>query len=82
VVIDPPDQMRALVRFATKALADVYMRNLQANRPDVYVYSYVLKPGWRMRNAASAEIHSDVPDVDPRAEESLPEYPEGDDRAD
>jgi hypothetical protein len=44
VVIDPPNQMRALMRFSSKALADVYMRNLKANNPGAYPHSYVLKP--------------------------------------
>jgi hypothetical protein len=45
VVIDPPNQMRALVRHATRALADVYMRNLEDNNPSAFAHSYVLKPG-------------------------------------
>lgn len=44
VVIDPPNQMRALVRFSTKALADVYMRGLKANNPGAAAHSYILKP--------------------------------------
>jgi hypothetical protein len=44
VVIDPPNQMRALMRFSTKALADVYMRNLKANNPGAAAHSYILKP--------------------------------------
>lgn len=44
VVIDPPDRMRALVRFSQKDLAEVYMRNLKANDPGAYTHSYILKP--------------------------------------
>ena len=44
VVIDPPNQMRALMTFSTRALADVYMRNLKANNPGAYPHAYVLKP--------------------------------------
>lgn len=44
VVIDPPNQMRALMRFSTKALADVYMRGLKANNPGAAAHSYILKP--------------------------------------
>ena len=47
VVIDPPHQMRALVRFSTKALADAYMRNLKDNNPGAHAHSYVLKPAGR-----------------------------------
>jgi len=45
VVIDPPHQVRALVTFRTKALADVYMRNLKENNPSAYAHSYILRPG-------------------------------------
>lgn len=45
VVIDPPNRMRALMTFSTKALAEVYMRNLKANNPGVYPHSYILPPG-------------------------------------
>jgi hypothetical protein len=44
VVIDPPNQMRALITFSTKALAEVYMRGLQHNNPSVAKHSYILKP--------------------------------------
>lgn len=44
VVIDPPNQMRALVRFTSKNLADVYMRNLKHNNPNAAEHSYILKP--------------------------------------
>jgi len=44
VVIDPPNEMRALMTFKTKALADVYRRNLKANNPRIYPHSYILKP--------------------------------------
>lgn len=44
VVIDPPNDMRALMRFSTKALADVYMRNLKENNPRAYQHAYILRP--------------------------------------
>jgi hypothetical protein len=44
VVIDPPNQMRALSRCSSKALADVYMRGLKANNPAAAAHAYVLKP--------------------------------------
>jgi len=44
VVIDPPNQMRALYRTATKQLAEVYMRNLKANNPGAAEHAYILKP--------------------------------------
>lgn len=44
VVIDPPNQMRALATFSTRALADVYLRNLEANNPGAARHAYVLKP--------------------------------------
>ena len=47
VVIDPPNAMRALMRFSTKALADVYMRGLKDNNPRAYKSAYVLKPATR-----------------------------------
>jgi len=47
VVIDPPGEMRACMRFATRALADVYMRNLKSNNLRAWQHSYVLKPGGR-----------------------------------
>ena len=44
VVIDPPNQMRALYRTSTKQLAEVYMRGLKANNPGAYSHAYILKP--------------------------------------
>lgn len=44
VVIDPPHQMRALMSFTTKALAEVYMRGLQANNPHAAQFAYILAP--------------------------------------
>lgn len=44
VVIDPPNQTRALVTFATLELAKVYRRGLLANNPGVYPHSYILRP--------------------------------------
>lgn len=44
VVIDPPNQMRALMTFSSRALAEVYLRNLQANNPAAYAHAYILKP--------------------------------------
>lgn len=44
VVIDPPNEVRALMLFETKQLAEVYMRNLKANNPSAYQHSYILKP--------------------------------------
>jgi len=48
VVIDPPNDMRALVRFSTKALADAYMRGLKDNNPRAFRHSCILKPAGRM----------------------------------
>lgn len=44
VVIDPPHQMRALMRFSSKNLADVYMRNLKHNNPGAAAHAYILRP--------------------------------------
>jgi hypothetical protein len=44
VCIDPPNDMMALMTFTTKALAEVYMRNLAANNPAVHKYAYMVKP--------------------------------------
>ena len=44
VVIDPPNQMRALMCFSTRQLAEVYMRNLRANNPGAAAHAYILKP--------------------------------------
>lgn len=44
VVIDPPNQMTHLYRTSTKALAEVYMRNLKANNPAAHKHAYVLRP--------------------------------------
>ena len=44
VVIDPPNEMRALMTFSTRALADVYLRGLRENNPRAAAHSYVLKP--------------------------------------
>lgn len=44
VVIDPPNQMRALYRTSTRELAEVYLRGLKANNPGVARFAYVLKP--------------------------------------
>lgn len=47
VVIDPPNQMRALYRTDTKQLAEVYMRNLRANNPGAAAHAYILAPAKR-----------------------------------
>ena len=44
VVIDPPNEMRALYRTSSKDLADVYMRGLKANNPNAARFAYILKP--------------------------------------
>jgi hypothetical protein len=44
VVIDPPNQMRAIYGPTTKDLAEVYMRNLQANNPNAARHAYILPP--------------------------------------
>lgn len=44
VVIDPPGQMRALVTFSSRELAEVYMRGLRENNPGAARHSYILKP--------------------------------------
>lgn len=44
VVIDPPNQMRALYRCSSKDLADVYVRGLKANNPGAAAHAYILKP--------------------------------------
>jgi hypothetical protein len=44
VVIDQPNQMRALMCFTTRDLAEVYMRGLKANNPGAAQHSYILKP--------------------------------------
>lgn len=49
VVIDPPNQMRALMRFTSKDLAEVYMRNLKANNPAAAAHSYIIKPASRSK---------------------------------
>lgn len=46
VLIDPPGEMRALMTFTTKALAEVYMRNLAANNPRAHKHALILKP-WK-----------------------------------
>lgn len=49
VVIDPPNEMRALMSFITAELAKVYMRNLKANNPRAYQHSYILPPANKTR---------------------------------
>jgi hypothetical protein len=44
VVIDPPNQLTHCYRTSSKALAEVYMRNLKANNPSAYAHAYILKP--------------------------------------
>lgn len=44
VVIDPPNQFRAIVSCATRELAEVYLRNLQANNPGAAAHAYILNP--------------------------------------
>ena len=44
VVIDPPNQMTHCYRTDTKAGAEVYLRNLEANNPGVFPHAYILKP--------------------------------------
>jgi hypothetical protein len=44
VVIDPPNEMRALYCTSTKELAEVYMRNLKANNPGAAQHAYILPP--------------------------------------
>ena len=47
VVIDPPNQMRALYTTSTKALAECYLRNLKANNPGAAKHAYILPPANR-----------------------------------
>jgi hypothetical protein len=49
VVIDPPHQMRALMTFRDRDLAEVYMRNLRANNPGAAQHAYILKPAKESR---------------------------------
>jgi len=51
VVIDPPGEFRALMTFTTKALADVYMRNLKDNNPRVFPHAFILKPSRHFNRA-------------------------------
>lgn len=44
VVIDPPHNTRALMRFSTRALAEKYMRDLRFNNPAAATYAYILRP--------------------------------------
>lgn len=44
VVIDPPNQMRALYRASSRDLAEVYLRGLKANNPGAAAHAYILKP--------------------------------------
>ena len=44
VVIDPPNQMRALHTFSTKNLAEKYMRDLHSNNPGVHKHAYIVRP--------------------------------------
>lgn len=44
VCIDPPNEMRALMTFSTKQLAEVYMRNLAVNNPGAHRHAYMIKP--------------------------------------
>jgi hypothetical protein len=44
VVIDPPNQMRAIYGPTTKELAEVYMRNMKANNPSAAKHAYILPP--------------------------------------
>jgi hypothetical protein len=44
VVIDPPHEMRAIMSFSTKQLAEKYMRDLHANNPRVHKHSYIVRP--------------------------------------
>ncbi len=44
VVIDPPNQMRALMTFTSRNLAEVYLRNLKDNNPGAHQHAYILRP--------------------------------------
>ena len=44
VLIDPPNRFRACMTFSTKALAEVYMRNLAANNPGAHAHACILRP--------------------------------------
>lgn len=44
VVIDPPDDMCTLRRFSSRALADVYMRNLSDNNPRAREVAHIIAP--------------------------------------
>lgn len=44
VVIDPPNEMRALYLTSTKELAEVYLRGLRENNPHAAKFAYILKP--------------------------------------
>jgi hypothetical protein len=44
VVIDPPNEMRGLVRFATEAEANAYKANFGRHHPLKADYVYILPP--------------------------------------
>lgn len=45
VLIDPPGEFSHGATFTTKALADVYMRNLKENNPQAERHALIIPPG-------------------------------------
>ena len=52
VVIDPPNQMRALYRTSSKANAEVYMCGLKEHNAGAARYAYILPPATHYRKRA------------------------------
>jgi hypothetical protein len=44
VVVNPPHEVTYIYRTSSKALAEVYMRGLQASNPGVARHAYILGP--------------------------------------
>ena len=44
VYIDPPNQMTGFYLTSTRELAEVYLRNLQANNPGAARYACIIAP--------------------------------------
>lgn len=47
VLIDPPGRMTGLYRTSSKELAEVYLRNLQANNPGAAQHARIIPPAKR-----------------------------------
>jgi hypothetical protein len=57
VLIDPPNECAATMKFDTKPLAEVYLRSLKENNPKYGQYASILPPGNSTRRTEARQHH-------------------------